>query len=320
VMDAPPVVDVQGQVVDPRTQPALKAWATGAGRGVFSRYTAIRTEAGAGLPVLADDGVPEATVAKAAAVAQHMLINATLYKDVLPTFAKYGMRLLLEGGEEMEKSWMRQPEVQRKLATGLGGGAPWFPSTGIMQREEANTLAEELFHTMQYTVMQPRAVCMYHKAYRNAYDAKIYSTDSSGAEIGGEPVPTVQADEYLAMALQRWIGFGGGDDELFVKGNDADGTGREHLKAKDPNAFCVLSTVFRSDDTWNPEPNLQPWEQHPNKAMDVSEVASFCAPVLTKLGQGCPSESVTWPYLAEFPAKKGASLSAAVRHHSGKVV
>ena len=56
-------------------------------------------------------------------------------------------------------------------------------------------------------------VCMYHKAYQHAMLKQLYTTDGSAEEVDGEPVPTVQADEYLAMAMHRWFGSGDGEEE-----------------------------------------------------------------------------------------------------------
>jgi len=304
VMQAPPVVDVQDKVVDPKSQAALKAWASGAGQGVYGSYAAVGTKeglaAGTGIPVLGDKGMKRERIQWAASVLKHLLLNATVNPKLLPTLAQHNIRLLLDSGKHMESSWKKHPEVGRRLKTGLGGGAPWFPSTGILQDESANTLAEEMFHTIQYTVLQPRDVCMYHKAYRNAHTSKLYDQDGSSGEVDGEPVPTVQADEYLAMAFQRWMGSDTGvEEEYLVQGNNKDGTGREHLKAKDPQAFCLLSTMWRSDDDWNPEPDRVPWANFANKPMDRAEVSSFCAPVLEQLGNGCPSADVSWPYLTQ---------------------
>lgn len=54
---------------------------------------------------------------------------------------------------------------------------------------------------------------MYHKAYQQAMEQQLYTTDDSGSEVDGEPVPTLQADEYLAMAMHRWFGSGDGSEE-----------------------------------------------------------------------------------------------------------
>lgn len=57
---------------------------------------------------------------------------------------------------------------------------------------------------------------MYHKAYQHAMQLHLYTTDGSASEVDGEPVPTVQADEYLAMALHRWFGSRDGKNEYKV--------------------------------------------------------------------------------------------------------
>lgn len=54
---------------------------------------------------------------------------------------------------------------------------------------------------------------MYHKAYQHAMLERLYTNDGSADEIDGEPVPTLQADEYLAMAMHRWFGSQDGANE-----------------------------------------------------------------------------------------------------------
>ncbi|CAK0821432.1 unnamed protein product [Prorocentrum cordatum] len=153
---------------------------------------------------------------------------------------------------------------------------------------------------------------MYHRAYAHAVSAGLYTTDGSGSEVEGEPVPTVQADEYMAMALHRWFGSGASAHEGagagLVPGNGAAApkraepqgaaeqlrTGRAQLRRLDPRAFCLLAEVFRSDDAWNPEPHKFPWRVNPNFGMAVAEVDTFCQPLLTKLAVGCPSPEVEW--------------------------
>merc|ERR1719362_787066 len=200
--------------------------------------------------------------------------------------ANAGVRILIAGDDK--DSWQRHPEVDRDFESGLGGGAPWFPSTGIQASEPNDVLVEELLHTMQYVVMKPQYVCMYKKAYAHAVKAKMYTTDGSGAEVDGEPVPTVQADEYLAMASQRWFGSSTGLGEYRVLGNDPEATGREHLRKADVQAFCLLSRLFRSDDTWNPHSDREPWKTHPNRGMDTVQVAEDCKATLDLLATGCP--------------------------------
>merc|ERR1711971_792905 len=135
-------------------------------------------------------------------------------------------------------------------------------------------LAEEIFHTIQYCSWRPKQICMYHKAYKAAMERGLYTTDASGPEVDGEPVPTIQADEYMAMALQRWFGSTlEQNKEYFIPGNTGHQTGREILQKKDPKAFCLLSTLFRADDSWNPDPEELPWRDHPNKVLSVEDVA-----------------------------------------------
>ena len=45
--------------------------------------------------------------------------------------------------------WLKHPECSKHFTTGLGGGSPLFPSTGVYQDESQVTLVEELLHTIQ---------------------------------------------------------------------------------------------------------------------------------------------------------------------------
>jgi len=301
VMPAPPVADSGLEIIDPRTtgDAKLREWALGPGHSFYTQYAVVHAPGAAskGVPILAGNDVPRKKVMESVATVQHLLNEAAVEKHTLAsTLADSGIRILLAGSAE--GAWQKHPEVSAHFQTGLGGGAPWWPSTGIRDDEPPNTLVEELFHTIQYTVMQPMDVCMYHKAYVQAVSRKLYTTDGSADEVDGEPVPTVQADEYLAMALQRWIGFDQGHGEYAVPGNHKQfgkATGRENLKNIDPQAFCLIAKVFRSDDTWNPSTSAKPWKTNPNRGMDVAESASFCQPVLAKLSVGCPSADTHWP-------------------------
>lgn len=324
-MRAPPVVLTDGRTISPLTasssliasrahhaqsfrdeigmaggRRALEEWAQlpDGGRGYYTRYLAVGLPGveGVGVPILAGSDVSAKRFSDHAATLRHFLQRAlTRPNATIQALSRSSVRLLLGGS----KKWTAHPEVARIFPTGLGGGAPWFPSTGIMSDESANTLFEELFHTVQYVVMSPRDVCRYHRAYAHAVAAGLYSTDGSGPEVDGEPVPTVQADEYLAMALQRWLGStDGGPKEYLVPGNNHKGTGREHLRRKDLRGFCLIAKFFRSDDTWNPNPHREPWKSHRNQAMDPTDVREQCRPVLAELGAGCPSANIGWPMAA----------------------
>lgn len=48
-------------------------------------------------------------------------------------------------------------QVSRRFVTGLGGGAPWFPSTGVYEGESQVTVLEEMLHTIQYCALSPRS-------------------------------------------------------------------------------------------------------------------------------------------------------------------
>lgn len=309
---APPLVDTDGHVVDPRSDEqasaALRAWASvnGPGQGFYSRYVTVLSDADPtlGISVLAGDDVTEEAVLQHSRTVRHLLFEAAVSPATVAALSSAGVRLLI-GGDSLD-DWRRHPEISKDFLTGLGGGAPWFPSTGITAQEPPNTLAEELFHTIQYTAMSPRQVCLYHNAYAEAVTSGLYTTDGSGDEIDGEPVPTLQADEYLAMAMQRWFGSIGAPDEYRISGNNGDGTGRQHLRAGDPSAFCLLAQVFRSDDAWDPDPDAAPWIDYHNQPMDHDEVTADCQSVVASLAVGCPALDVAWTHPTPV-ASSGAS-------------
>lgn len=299
---APPPL-VPGVAMDPREQPALKSWAQDVGRGFYSQHLLIHhpEDQLLGVPLLAGPDVSPDYFHRAARTLRHILLDA-LSSDTLSSLAHTGVRVLIAGpndGDEDENDendpWLKHPECSKHFTTGLGGGSPLFPSTGVYQDESQVTLVEELLHTIQYCALSPRSVCMYHKAYQHAMRHHLYTTDGSAEEVDGEPVPTVQADEYLAMAMHRWFGSVDGKNEYKVPGNTADATGRQALQEQDPKAFCILSSIFRADDAWNPDETLEPWASHGNRKMDLSEVQRFCKPVLEKLAMGCPKSSISWP-------------------------
>lgn len=338
-MEPPPLIMTQGQVIDPRTFPEseeLQRWATGAGSSFYSQYILVSPEPIAsefqrggyllqhrgvlqGVPIIAGDDVPEKVVKSAADTIRYLLLEAAVSKDLLQKLSSAGVRILLGGN--FPGAWQKHPEVFRQFETGLGGGAPWFPSTGIRAEEPQNILAEELFHTIQYTVMTPRQVCQYHNAYASALAAGLYTTDGSGNEIDGEPVPTVQADEYLAMVLQRWLGSGDAHDEYVVPGNNAEATGRQHLKSKDIRGFCLISQYFRSDDAWNPDPYAEPWRRFPNMPVDRAEVSSLCPSVLEELANGCPSAALQFPKVSSAEwLSSGNRRTALLSYIAGSVL
>lgn len=309
---APPLFDTRGSVVDPRvdgqTSAALLAWASreGPGQGFYSKYVTVlsNTNPTVGISVLAGDDVEEEAVLRHSRTARHLLFEAAVSPTTVEALSSAGVRLLV-GGKRLG-DWKRHPEVRRDFTTGLGGGAPWFPSTGIAAHESPNLLAEELFHTIQYTAMSPRQVCSYHNAYAAAVTSGLYTTDGSGDEVDGEPVPTVQADEYLAMAMQRWFGSTDAPGEYGIPGNNEAGTGRQHLRDGDIGAFCLIAQVFRSDDAWDPLPDVAPWKVYANQPIDHDEVTIDCKPISAALANGCPASDVAWAY-PRLAASNGTS-------------
>lgn len=300
-MVAPPLINSDGHILDPRhsSNQLLKDWAASAARGFYSQYILVSAPGDDlhGVPILAGPDVSAATVNRVAAAMRHLLLHATTTREPLTQLANAGVRMLIAGDDG--DAWQRHPEVHRKFTTGLGGGAAWFPSTGIQASEPNNVLAEELLHTIQYVVMKPQDVCMYRKAYVQAVEKELYTTDGSGPEVDGEPVPTVQADEYLALAMQRWFGSPMAPGEYLVLGNNYEATGREHLRKSDFQAFCLLSRLFRSDDTWNPHSDREPWKRHPNRGMNLVQVAQDCKVTLDRLAVDCPQADVEWPQAAQ---------------------
>lgn len=295
---APPPLVATADPVDPRKHPALQGWAQDVGRGFYSQYLLLHHPEDhlLGVPLLAGHDVTSEAFHQAAETLRHILLRA-ISTETLGHLAHTGVRVLIAGSEAQDGDqdpWLRHPECSRHFTTGLGGGSPLFPSTGVYQDEGPMTIVEELFHTIQYSALSPRSVCMYHKAYQHAMLERLYTNDGSADEIDGEPVPTLQADEYLAMAMHRWFGSQVGPDEYKVDGNTASGTGRQNLKDQDPQGFCILSTIYRADDDWNPDAG-EPWASYRNQKMDMKQVDSYCKPVLEMLATGCPKSSIAWP-------------------------
>jgi hypothetical protein len=323
VMKPPPPFNSKGNIIDPTFEPVsplmLRDWSRSpdGGNGYYTQYTQIVSKDGSdGVPILAPNDVPVDLVSQAKDIVQNMLVKAARSKDMLHDLSKNNIRVLLshhnlntedDDSDDCCLSWTKHPEVKKRFKTGLGGGAPWFPSTGI-EDDEVNLLIEELFHTIEYTAMSPRLVCMYRKAYKNAMEKKLYLNDGSANEIDGEPVPTVQADEYLAMALHRWFGSNNDSSEYLVPAFDADKglNGREILLQYDPFAFCILSVLFSADDPWRPKSSkLTNPAGFPRKHYEKGfqrKIDETCRPVLKELGLGCPANGVTFPnYHIQYP-------------------
>lgn len=202
-----------------------------------------------------------------------------------------------------------------KFEDGFGGGAPWFPSTGASlddfchQGKPENDLVEELFHTIQYTLLTPRQVCLYHKAYAQAVQKGMYRWDRHLAP-NAEPVPTLQADEYLAMALHAWLGVDVSRDGEYTasRGNVAGETGRQQLLRNDPAAYCILAGIFRADSTWAPCSLAEPWRSFPNQPLrHDARLEALCTKVLHALETGfgppagfCPAKDLMWPYAEPY--------------------
>ena len=281
----PPIVASEESVIlDPRSSGVseLREWSDKSG-SFYSQYLLVShvEDKLLGLPVLAGPDVSPDFVMQSAATVRHILLEAAISNETMASLAHTGIKLLIAAEESEEKdTWLVHPEVSRSFTTGLGGASPLFPSVGVHEKEPQASVVEELFHTIQYCSLSPRTVCMYRKAYNDAMVRRLYTTDHSADEIDGEPVPTVQADEYLAMALQRWFGSDVNTDEYHVPGNAAHRSGRSSLQKKDPKAFCILSTIFRANDTWDPAED-EPWASFSNKVnggLNMEEVAASCAP------------------------------------------
>mmetsp|Transcript_9188 Transcript_9188/g.24082 ORF Transcript_9188/g.24082 Transcript_9188/m.24082 type:complete len:506 (-) Transcript_9188:73-1590(-) len=274
----PPSLRTDG-VVNPteQTSPQLRAWS--ALYPWYKQYGSAYLEENPAVcvPVLAGDDVGRGVVEDVVSVVSHLVIQS-LRPEVFQQLAKANVRVLVAASAH---KWLNHPEVKHDFESGLGGGAPWFPSTGIAA-DELENLPEELLHTIQYVAMPPRFVCMYHRAYDLAFTSGLYTTDHSGEEVDGEPVPTLQADEYVAMALNRWLGLGHARDEYTVA------PGRASLLASDSAAFCLLAQYFDSLDPWS-LPGRPPNEPVP--------IPPSCEQTLAELAKGCPVAGLTWPYL-----------------------
>ena len=315
----PPMMGVRSPAVDPRLEPDLKEWAVIDAKGYYTLYESITSIDGkSSVAVLAPANVDKAKFNDVGRIVNHMLNVAARSDHIIKTLSNNHIRILITHRDESKHdddsnekpsdqigccpSWIKHPEIERDFITGLGGGAPWFPSTGI-EDEAINPIVEELFHTIQYTSMSPNLVCMYHKAYKHAMEKKLYITDGSGPEIEGEPVPTVQADEYMALANHRWFGTSGnteedGDEYSVPKcSSENKKTSRTHLLEQDPEIFCILSTLWRSDDEWNSPESSHTGEFCKNHAVGgtIEEVDLMCVPMLEKLRIGCPLEDVVFP-------------------------
>jgi len=262
-----------------------------------------------GLPILGTPGVSLAAMKEARRTVAHMVLQAPLNpKATIEGLSASKIRVVVGGGQSPKKAWHNNPEIQGRnsFKTGLGGGSPQFPSTGVelddlclpgsSEHRVYNALIEELFHSMQYTLMKPRQVCQYHHAYSSAVKNGLYEADKGLArERDGEPVPTVQADEYLASALHAWMGTDTRPEYKASAGNHASSTGREQLLSADPAAFCILAGMFRADDTWTPCLQAHPWKTHPNKS--VKHDQAMCKDTLKRLEMehgACPSDDVLW--------------------------
>ena len=206
-MSAPPLRAVAGVQAVARL-PEVAAWARRYPYYADGWYTSILAGDGVGLPVLAGAATPRERVDFAARVARKFLVDA-LREPAVRALAAAGMRIVVAS---QTAEWPQHPEGRspRRVScgrAGLGGGAPWFPTTGV--EAETSSVIEELFHTLQYTVLLPRAVCSYYALYRAAARRRLYTPRFLEGVLDpsepSEPVPTSQADEYFAMAMLRWF-------------------------------------------------------------------------------------------------------------------
>ena len=281
IMSAPPLRAVAGvQAVS--ALPEVAAWARRYPFYADGWYTSILASDGVGLPVLAGAATPRERVDFAARLARIFLVDA-LREPAVRALAAAGTRIVVAS---KTAEWPQHPEGALAApglvwASGLGGGAPWFPTTGV--EAETSSVIEELFHTLQYTVLPPRAVCSYYALYRAAARRRLYTPRFLEGVLDpsepAEPVPTSQADEYFAMAMLRWFEIGDGfPDEYNVA------PGRESLWASDPGAWCLLSTIFRPEATLNGTTLLA-----------APDRAERCAALLGDAGRACPAAGVAWP-------------------------
>lgn len=299
-MDSPPLVPTGERVVNLRKNKMFETWSLKYPYYISYASVIHSEDPSVGFPILAGKDVPAQIIRKVRGLLENLIFRSA--RDPLKLSASLvrgKARVLLAG----RQGWTKHPELVAKSATGVGGGAPWFPSTGIdITEDDPVIVLEEFFHTIQYMAMSPRDVCAYHHGYQIAFESGLYTTDDSGPEYEGEPVPTLQADEYFASAFKRWFGLSlGSKDELKeykvpssphrkVRTKEHTKTGREELRAQDPIGFCLVARMFRSDDTFTPDSRVIK-----NRAMVQADVDSICAPIVAKLLEGCPSEDVVWP-------------------------
>lgn len=293
---APPIYHLKG-VVDlhgPACPSALQRWATHAKGGAgFYRFYSV---AAGSLPLLAAPGLTEQRLLVAASLLEGLLVeSAREPQRLLPALASAGVRVALvaRDADDPARAWRSNPEVLRDFATGLGGASRLFPTVGAQLDGTCSSwieLLEEVFHTVQYVVLTPREVCLYHLAYGEAVTAGRYRPEE--LEEGGEPVPTLQADEYFAAAFISWMGQTLNLEEYSVAGNGPTGTGREHLLVADPFAFCLLSNIFLANSSWTPCDD-GPLRDFPNRPVEYD--AEWCSKLLLSKIHQCPNTLTTWP-------------------------
>lgn len=308
-MDSPPLMLTGNKIVDPRKKKILQTWSLK--YPYYSRYTSVLydEDPSLGFPILAGKDVSMKIVLKARGLLENLIFKSSRNPTkLMRSLVRGKARVLLAG----RSGWTKHPELIGKSMTGVGGGAPWFPSTGIdITQDRTTILLEEFFHTIQYMSLSPRDTCAYHRGYQAAFDAGLYTTDHSGPEYEGEPVPTLQADEYFATAFKRWFGLleTDGLKEYKVRSSprrllkSKAKTGREELRAQDPKGFCLVAQMFRSDDTFTPDNRVIV-----NRAMNQADVDNMCAPILAKLVEECPSEDVVWPVESMMRRKDAEKL------------
>eukprot|EP00414_Alexandrium_minutum_P001092 CAMPEP_0113822136 /NCGR_PEP_ID=MMETSP0328-20130328/2089_1 /TAXON_ID=39455 /ORGANISM="Alexandrium minutum" /LENGTH=416 /DNA_ID=CAMNT_0000790071 /DNA_START=60 /DNA_END=1305 /DNA_ORIENTATION=- /assembly_acc=CAM_ASM_000350 len=314
---APPILPVNGTIdmTNPSSSEALRDWATssrGGGGGAYRRYAQV----GSVLPVLGAVGVPEVVIARAVDCVSHFLTSSARNPQrLLAELAGAGARIALAPRtDEPSDAWRGNPEVRADFATGLGGGSRLFPTTGAQVDGSCDgwfELMEELFHTIQYVAMPPTEVCLYHMAYREAVEQGRYHPEV--LEQDGEPVPTMQADEYFASAFIAWFGGAPAPKEYPVPHNGPGGTGRAALLRYDPVVFCLLARRFWANDTWTPCTTGR-LRNFPNQAVPFNQTE--CDTLLSARLASCPAWNATWPHPSLGPSSLAAYDPRTAERHA----
>lgn len=289
-----PPMFASGDKIVSSSDPQLKPWAMSkdGGAGFYKHYMNmyLGDDAKRGVVLLTGGDVNPSALKRLYSTLSGFVHSFRHPTEVMNALAKRGpFKYVLKGN----KPWRSHPEISEHFATGLGGASQQFPSIGCEAADPPADKMEEFFHTVQYTMMSPRQICMYHRAYENSVKHGQYHPED--LEYHGEPVPTTQADEYLAAAMRVWFGWSGAEEYSVTRITRSVQNLfqiRKELSKEDINAFCILNMFFDPMKTW-PMPKLS---VH-TAAVDLSPYTRQCGKVLRDLGSSCPQEGLSWPHM-----------------------